>query len=56
MDRLTKSMNCYQITGTCNDPVIIEHPKEAIPDVDEYTANTYDQYLTAEVMILIGDE
>ena len=39
-----------------DDDVIIEHPGEAIPDVDEYTGDSYDRYLTAEVMVPIENE
>ena len=39
-----------------DDPVIIYNPEEAIPDSDEYTPDSYDNWLTAEVMLPIGDE
>ena len=39
-----------------NGPVITKHPKEAIPDVDKCTSDIYDQYITMEMMIPIGDK
>ena len=39
-----------------DDLVEIAHPEETIPDADDYTPDTYDEYITAEVMIPIGDQ